>query len=98
MFDHEKMSEKDQQRYAEEMQAAIDFPPNGGAPKHAENVKAGLTWSHERKLWYHPVQLGAVVSKAPEGWQGLFSEFHKRYAYPRRLKVVSIVYDWKVFN
>ncbi len=106
MFDHEKMSEKDQERYAAEMSAAIqaekqagtDFPPNCGAPLNPEGVNAGQTWDSEARKWVTHQSLGATLSNPQKGWQGLFSEFNERYAYPRRLKVVSIVYDWKVFN
>ena len=105
MFDHEKMSEKDQRRYAEEMSAAIEadkqaavaFPPNCGAPLDPEAVKLGLTWDVETRKWKTHQSLGATVTSPPEGWRDLFG-LEKRYAYPRRLKVVSIVYDWKVFN
>ena len=71
--------------------------PNCGAPLDPEAVKAGLTWDAETRKWCDPRDLGASVTSPPKGWRDLFGR-EKRYAYPLRLKVVSIVYDWKVFN
>ncbi len=98
MFDHEKMSEKDQQRYAEALEQSKKWPLNCGGPLDPDQVNAGLTWDSDTRKWVTHQSLGATVTKAPKGWQALFSEFNVRYAYPRTLKVVSIVYDWKVFN
>lgn len=54
--------------------------------------KPGLTWSdeHQRMMTYQ--ELGATVTKPPKGWQKLFGAPRQS----RGLKVVSIVYDWKL--
>lgn len=109
MFDHEKMSEKDQIRYAEAMQASIDaskrpqvteeteFIPNCGHSVNPEAVKAGKTFDSATGNWCYPNDLGAVVTAPPEQWEDQFGR-GERYEYAKGLKVVSIVYDWKVFN
>jgi hypothetical protein len=102
MFDHEKMSEKDQERYAAEMsaeiarekQAGTDFPPNCGAPLDPEAVKLGLTWDADTRKWKTHQSLGATVTSPPKGWRDLFGAPEK----PRGLTVVSLAYDWKVWN
>ncbi len=99
MFDHEKMSEKDQERYAAEMSAAIqadkqadrDFPPNSGAPLDPEAVNAGLTWCAKQRKYVTHQSLGATVTKLKPGWQHLVG-LHKRYYFKPGLKVVSITY------
>lgn len=44
--------------------------------------------------WKWSTKYGAMVAKAPKGWRKLFG------ARPasRGLKVVSIVYDWKLYT
>jgi hypothetical protein len=100
MFDHEKMSEKDQQRYADEMskaieadkQAAVDFPPNSGAPLDPEAVKAGKTWDAKARKYVSHQELGAKVYKLKPGWERHFQTGEARYAYVSGLKVVQICY------
>lgn len=74
-----------------------NFIPNCGGPLNPEAVKAGLTWYAEGRKWVPHQALGAVVSSPPAGWRDLFGR-GERYAYTPGLKVVSIVYDWKLFN
>jgi len=58
-------------------------------------IACGFTWSDEHKDWRSHQSLGATVTKAPKGWQKLFDP----PAPARRLlKVVSIVYDWKLYT
>jgi hypothetical protein len=101
MFDHEKMSEKDQRRYAEEMskaieadkQAAVDFPPNSGAPLDAERVHDGETWDADTRKWVTHQELGATVTKLKKGWERHFQGGGKRYEYTPGLTVVVLAYD-----
>ncbi len=71
-----------------------NFIPNCGAPLNPEAVKAGLDWSDEHKRWMTYEENGATVTKAPKGWRDLFGAPEK----PRGLTVVSLAYDWKVWN
>ncbi len=64
------------------------FIKNCGAPKHKAFVRAGKTWSAKHRKYLFPDELGAVVTKAPKGWQKLFGAPEA----PRGLKVVSITY------
>ncbi len=103
MFDYEKMSQKDQDRFNDEMtaeldrldqeekQADVDFPPNSGAPLDPEAGTEDRTWcSVQRKFVTHQ-SLGATVTKLQKGWRRLVG-LHKRYYFKPGLKVVSIVY------
>ena len=58
-------------------------------------VKYGLTWSAEHGEYRSHEELGADVRKAPKGWRKLFDPPTPA---SRRLKVVNIVYDWKLFT
>ena len=99
-FDHEKMSEKDQERYAEAMSAAIeadkqadtDFPPNCGAPLDADGVNKGKTWCAKQRKYVTHQSLGATVTKLKPGWRHLVG-LHKRYHFVPGLKVVMLAYD-----
>ncbi len=57
-------------------------------------MKEGKTWDEEHQAWMTHEELGASVTKAPKGWQKLFGAPPKRPG----LKVVSIVYDWKLYT
>ena len=74
-----------------------NFIPNCGAPLNPEAVKQGKTWDSASGKWVSHQELGAVVTSPPQGWRDLFGR-GERYAYTPGLKVVSIVYDWKLYN
>ncbi len=67
-----------------------DFTPNCGAPKNADAVNKGLTWSAKYGKYLHPIELGAEVWTANEGWQRFFDD--PGDAQPT-LKVVQLTYD-----
>ena len=70
------------------------WEPNCGAPLDPGKVKAGLTWDADNRVWCRHEDLGATVTRAPHGWKDLFGAPEK----PRGLTVVSLAYDWKVYN
>jgi hypothetical protein len=70
------------------------FDDRGGFTPNREMVEAGMTWCAEQRRWMTHESLGATVTKAPEGWRDLFGAPAK----PRGLTVVSLAYDWKVWN
>lgn len=47
--------------------------------------------------WKWSTKYGAMVAKVPKGWQKLFGR-DKRQEHAKLLKVVSIVYDWKLYT
>lgn len=56
--------------------------------------KSSMTWSAEHKKYMTHEELGATITKPPKDWEKLFGAPPK----PLGLKVVSIVYDWKLFT
>ena len=59
------------------------------------HIKRGYTWSDEHKRWVTHTSLGADVRKVPKGWQKVFDPPNPTR---RVLKIVSIVYDFKLFT
>lgn len=60
------------------MELLEKWPPNCGAPLDPEKVRAGLTWDAYNKQWVRPEDLGATVTRAPDGWWTLFGlPYHK---------------------
>ncbi len=58
-------------------------------------IRDGRTWSEQHWRWVTHAELGATVTKAPKGWEKLFDPPEPAR---KMLKVVRIVYDWKLFT
>ena len=58
-------------------------------------IKYGWTWSAEHERFVSHNSLGATIIKLRKGWQKLFDPPNPTR---RTLKIVSIVYDFKLFT